>query len=551
MFNDLNFDDIFGAIIPNVEEDKEDKKNKAEVKVSEPVSIEADNKTSSAKKTVKKSNKSSQKVTKDELLNGIINIVTPYSNYVIGKEGTDIKTSEIINYVANDLGYTELKSKYRDLVVSKDRTSVFLAQTLNAAPTPPNTIISFGKNGDLPVTVAIGFEQETYTKDKYTNIYNSGLEASLKDVIDSFTEIYPIYKTCSFVYDPESNIITLSGKDAANNIALSFPISIIGDQEYFEADLELKTIDSLKKLYLKNTELTNISCSFNKLYSTDGTVFLPIFISSSSIAPHDNSLFVVQENVKLNTAKESYKVPLTIYTPFGATISVTADMVKGVRATKTELISIAAEKYSMYNQYDAFGQKNTVLLSYVPENDIVYITSFSGTKGNGSIVRKETLRYGDFYLNNNELIFNYTHTKIPYCLLDKTISFFREQSPNESIVQIWYDISKQKFMLIRPNIVSSDAVSVSYNLDNHTELLCNKDYILIITLHSHNSYPPIFSEKDDIDDCYTGIFGVIGSMDHGENSCKISIRAGMERNFTYINLFDLFELPETKRALIM
>jgi hypothetical protein len=50
--------------------------------------------------------------------------------------------------------------------------------------------------------------------------------------------------------------------------------------------------------------------------------------------------------------------------------------------------------------------------------------------------------------------------------------------------------------------------------------------------------PAIFSEIDDEDEVYTGLFGVIGDLD--KKTISMSFRAGMEGKFKSLYYADIF-----------
>lgn len=88
-----------------------------------------------------------------------------------------------------------------------------------------------------------------------------------------------------------------------------------------------------------------------------------------------------------------------------------------------------------------------------------------------------------------------TITPIPNQLFREFESFAKENYPNECAARILIKASTQEFRLEKmiPTSVSTDRVS--YDIP-----LLPNDEELIVDLHSHGTYPPFFSEEDDLDD---------------------------------------------------
>ena len=165
--------------------------------------------------------------------------------------------------------------------------------------------------------------------------------------------------------------------------------------------------------------------------------------------------------------------------------------------------------------------------------DIIAFESFS-LPVNGEILCKKT-GIGTFrgvYEEGSvdELSFNFELPKIPMYLLSTIVKEFKRNSKMEAIMQIFYS-KRDGYYLQMPEVESVSNVHVGYRF------LKNAD-TLVMTVHSHNRMAAFFSQTDNEDETYPGLFGVIGRVDKNP---QIKIRAGYNGSFVNLNLDDIFE----------
>lgn len=128
--------------------------------------------------------------------------------------------------------------------------------------------------------------------------------------------------------------------------------------------------------------------------------------------------------------------------------------------------------------------------------------------------------------------------KIKRHVLDKVVDFFRRQLPNEGAVRILYNRKTGEFFTVYAEGKAS-RLAIEYDFSTAVPLMCMPDVIQVCEIHSHNTMPAFFSEQDDADEQYAGVFGVIGNLDTKTPSIKF--RAGLDGVFTEIAVSELFE----------
>jgi len=125
-----------------------------------------------------------------------------------------------------------------------------------------------------------------------------------------------------------------------------------------------------------------------------------------------------------------------------------------------------------------------------------------------------------------------TIPKIPINLLHRSISFFKsiyKQYGTESMVQIYYIESQKNFEISVP----IQRVSSSYVQYINTGLTDNMN--LVLTLHSHPTYPACFSITDNQDEVATGLYGVVSLS---EKNCLF--RMSVSGSYMYIPIEEIF-----------
>lgn len=282
--------------------------------------------------------------------------------------------------------------------------------------------------------------------------------------------------------------------------------------------------------------------------------------------------------------KEKYKLPLTCFmATWGATYELTSSDFDGKEeVTQDDIKKHFTPMYSIFAD-----EKRKASYIYVKETNTLSIAFFSGTKGSACTLAEyeeeaeKALSYGPFELIRSEkelqkvsqldnylgiyvpedvkepsqrvdvlplgvfrsilgdrmkavrVAFDSKVPKMSKAMFENIVSFFRNNMPYEAIVQVWYDRKQQSFHMCTPSSELKSRSAISYEMP----VLLNS--ILVITIHSHNSMPAFFSSTDNRDECYPGLFGVIGNLDREEPT--MAFRCGNEGVFGTLQYTDLFE----------
>jgi len=113
-------------------------------------------------------------------------------------------------------------------------------------------------------------------------------------------------------------------------------------------------------------------------------------------------------------------------------------------------------------------------------------------------------------LETMETSFNMELPKIPIDYLFKIIGFFKavnKKFNSEAMIQIYWDrTTKQYFCHCPKQEVTSGAVDFTRDVE------LDKQHLLVMDIHSHNTMDAFFSGTDTADEKETRIFGVIGKV---------------------------------------
>ena len=118
--------------------------------------------------------------------------------------------------------------------------------------------------------------------------------------------------------------------------------------------------------------------------------------------------------------------------------------------------------------------------------------------------------------------------KVPAALMGQIIAFFRafmtENEENEAFAQIYWDkVNRVFFAYVPKQTVCKEEVEADLHdcpYDDEERFLCYAD------IHSHNSMEAFFSAKDDRDERSTGLYLVLGELDHFYPEIKARIFCG-------------------------
>lgn len=155
---------------------------------------------------------------------------------------------------------------------------------------------------------------------------------------------------------------------------------------------------------------------------------------------------------------------------------------------------------------------------------------------NGRIYELCKMEQGEFIAPKNNVAdfseiragFTPALPKIPAQLMGQIIAFFRtlmtENEENEALALIYWDKAEKRFFAYVPKQsvckeeVEADLRGCPY--DDEERYICYAD------IHSHNSMEAFFSGKDDRDERSTGLYFVLGELDHFYPTLKARIFCG-------------------------
>ena len=133
---------------------------------------------------------------------------------------------------------------------------------------------------------------------------------------------------------------------------------------------------------------------------------------------------------------------------------------------------------------------------------------------------------------------------IPFSLFNQIISFFREYSNGENVTealaQIYWDRQEKKFTVFVPEQIADHTHVEAVCLDqNHPD---ESRYLYYADIHSHNLMDAFFSAMDDRDEKATGLYFVVGNLNHFFPSVRARISNG--GRYLEIPVDTVVEAPE-------
>lgn len=400
----------------------------------------------------------------------------------------------------------------------------------------------------------------------------------LDNVWKRFTECFPEYATylpycdetaCVIVPIPEENKLVKIPTPAQCCVLNAFGKSITA-----ENGIDVGVIRSLDGNDGKPVEI-QYAVYENGVHDYELCVYANSKVTSSSVKAGSNSK---------KEAKEKYKLPVTCFmATWGATFELTSSDFDGKEeVTQDDIKKHFTPMYSIFAD-----EKRKASYIYVKETNTLSIAFISGTKGSMCAMAEyeeeaeKALSYGPFELIRSEkelqkvsqldnylgiyvpenfkepsqrvdvlplgvfrsilgnrmkaerVAFDSKVPKMSKTMFDNIVSFFRNNLPYEAIVQVWYNTRTRRFQLCTPSRALKSVAAISY------EMPVLKNSMLVITIHSHNTMPAFFSNTDDRDECYPGLFGVIGNLD--QETPSMAFRCGLEGVFGKLEYADLFE----------
>ncbi len=483
-----------------------------------------------AKKTASSSKPATKKAsnTGGRKLDGPVTVVGTGWKYVYGEAGKTYTPAEVLKGVY-DAGYRSIICATSAIRYKKDASAginniLFIkdveAMSIEGDTAAPECEVRLGMK-------AASFDPSNFEgKDKE--------EITLADVRDKFVELNPDFKGCDLAFVPGPNV-AMPVFSAKRVVKLSEEKA---ETLKFWSDSEIKDFSKSEAVALYPED------EYEVLRSKAGVYFaMPTLKKDTEYVSIQKSFFGVETKTS-EKAKEYYRLPAKIWLEqYGQNIEVGSEMFGGKeKVTKDDVINFLKPNYKAFQsksrQFDVFYDEDQALIS-------VYMVS--GKKGAAAQVvpfpaRTMDTALGRFtaiqYNGSISVLWARAIRLIPVEILSQIIDYFRRDTRVEAMVQVYYSPDEGRYYLKRPYQVVSK-VSVDYKNEHTTD-------ILVLTAHSHNTMSAVFSKTDDEDECYTGLFMVIGRLDRPVP--EINIRAGLEGFFGSLNIEDVFDV-ETEGGL--
>ena len=475
------------------------------------------------------------------------------------------KLSEVFDMLF-ELGYVEVACK-RSCVLDKEHAVLYLLDRVREADEKSCVSIS----EEQPITVATGLQQDIITMHDFLEMTPE--EIGVEDVAEIFESHSPSYKGSAYAYDAGKNVMVpvvsafrKIGKNA------EFPCTYFMYGVMHGADELCKEGGDVATVLATCFDINKACVDLSFVTDACGVVH-PVFEAAKGAAVLTLSKTAATKPV---AKKELYALPLTCWMAnMGMELELTPEMFDGrSKVGKEDVREILGQEYFIFRNKD-----KQMDCQYIKEANRLAVNISSSTKGagaamagngfSGSIrktVNRETLvsllkngTQGCYYCaeagfaplrlentaigsfvaevdslrNLSHLRFKSRLPKVPYGLLETIIADFRRDLTREAVVQIYWNTKTRSFYLVRPQIEDVSKCHVTF-----LNKFRGKENVLFMTVHSHNTMPAIFSAIDNADECYTGLFGVIGNLDEEPSMC---FRAGMEGTFCNLEKGTIFE----------
>ena len=388
------------------------------------------------------------------------------------------------------------------------------------------------------VTVMLGEQRATYTTEDFDGLEKE--EISIFDLTCKFIETHPEFKGCGLKFDSLAQV--------------AMPV--------FDKKIKFADVCKPENKFYNNSQFENINIdTFDDCYKNED--FKPVYHISDSnnvfisttlknritFTAKDAGLEGTSTNKKI---KEVYRLPFTLWIEtYGTKRNCTAEDFGKDVVTKEEVIDYLKRYYRAFN-----SKTKKFDIAYDRASHIVGVALVSGEKGAATMaapfnviqfpmtnvtsnktVRTENTEIGTFTgLEDvvthevSNVDFTMSLPKIPGTILNEIVREFKKDLTKENMLQIYWSVENMCYYLVKPKATYTK-VRVNYELAHSMD-------VLVMTVHSHNTMPAIFSNTDDNDEIYTGLFGVIGNLN--KQFMSASFRAGMEGSFKTLSITDLF-----------
>lgn len=494
------------------------------------------------------------------------------NSFKVEVEGTEKITTDELSERLYEMGYVEIASKFRCLVVSDSIVYVVHNLTGGAAP-DEDTLIEF--NDGQSITFAYGMKKQEFKKEDFISDENEDdeLEITVGDFKKKVLASMPEFKDAVFAYDIESSTVVVNYSDAnkvsdSTNLSGPITINLFGDDI---AITEAATMgDALKSMIYSELSISDDSSIIKvEVFKTSetGCYYMRLITHKKTAASSSKLKSNTGKNVRKKEVR--FDLPCHIYMAMnGYRGELTPDMFAGKeKITAEDIKAYYSDESNGLNFIDFRSAEKAGALNFEYEKvtDSVIVSRTGAKRGaffNAAWDYEETERYvsptaskeintleeymdrvmrpgtissnyvigrslpnaGCHLYSNNVISFLYQvdeyHTdtlheallkipRIPKSTLDEVIDYFKEDLTKEAICQIEYDAEKNEYYVTKP---LQATVGKTFVKDFRFPVNSNRDILCVI--HSHNDMIGSFSKTDDAaEKDEIGIFGVIGDLD--------------------------------------
>lgn len=446
-------------------------------------------------------------------------------------------------------------------------TSTVYVTDNSVSATAKETMVVFDDENS-EVTVADGYLQSTFTAADFEGKELD--EVSLADLAAKFASVNPEYEGCELLYDEKCNVAyPVIKRIYANQTFEEDSITVIvnGERQTFEGGLDVNGLCA---------KIADALGGAEAYLAQLGDVYFLSYSNGKEKYYAKNSTVVVGNAKKV---EKKYNLPLDLYiVTWNMHYNLTPDMFGGKeKITQDELIEEMAKRERMFADKD-----RKVDFMYNEETHMLSCMFVSGKKGSSlaadahtgmwKMIRSEKelnecrmkdqylglyheakesfkifcLPHGNFYgffgkelecCTVKRVEFERKLPKIDRSLLHGIIQYFRSDLSKEMIVKVLYNKSTHEYITVAGK-GRSTKVGIEYDFSDSIPLMSAAGMISVMEIHSHNTMPARFSETDDQDEQYPGIFGVIGNLDTPTPS--VCFRAGVHGVYKNIPVSELF-----------
>lgn len=497
--------------------------------------------------------------------------------YEIADEGTgSMEISQVFKELY-DAGYVEVSIDGISCAYDDEKGILYIT-TNGLLSDDENTLVEF-KEG--VITVVDGMHKCELSLDSFSGKDED--EITVLDVSERWIATDGRYQGCRLVI-ADMYAYPCFNADLAAEAQINLPCDILVNGEWItlsDGDFAVDVVhssDVIKKLAGEANNAVEMV-----LYSNANQSAYFLGYKQKKAASVKKGCVTSSKGAK-KVAQEKYALPLQVFiATFGRTYNIGPDDFEG--KSKVTLQNVRNHFKSVHKIFADESRKLDAI--YIEEENLLSLNFISGKKGAGYVAASDEdhLHYGDYELlrttkemlaaitkpffrgtlvNINEspdgsirvesfpigtffltqddrtgdiknMRFELKLPKIPGSFLRSIIAYFKAEMANEAYVKICYNTTSNEFFLVTGKRQATP-VSVHYELP--TGLFHERNIVQVMDVHSHNTMPAYFSNTDDADECYPGLFCVIGRLDREEP--EVRIRAGYEGDYILLKKSDIF-----------